>query len=82
MYLTLSALGNFLGCLTKDLFESSLIFSKIDTNSSMIILYICIYGKSFTPYTPYFIDGGIRYASVEMGLNPSKYPQNKTEIGF
>jgi len=27
------------------------------------------------PYTPYFIDGGIRYASFEMGLTPSKYPQ-------
>ena len=43
----------------------------------MIILYICIYGKSFTPYTPYFIDGGIRYASFEMGLTPSKYPPTK-----
>ena len=64
----------FPGVSDKDLFESSLIFSKIYTNSSMIILYICIYGKSFTPYTPYFIDGGIRYASFEMGLTPSKYP--------
>ena len=56
-------IGNFLGCLTKDLFESSLIFSKIDTNSSMTILHICIYGKSFTPYTPYSMERTIRYSS-------------------
>ena len=54
---------NFLGCLTKDLFESSLMNSKIYTTSSMIILYICIYGKSFTPYTSYSMER-IPYSSV------------------
>ena len=42
---------NFLGCLTKDLVESPLMISKLDTNSSMTILYICMYGKSSTSYT-------------------------------
>ena len=76
MYLTLSALGNFLGS-DQGSGQEFIDFLKIDTNSTMIILYICIYGKSFTPYTPYLIDGGIRYAYFEMGLTPSKYPPQK-----
>ena len=47
--------------------------SDIDTCIHKI-LHNSISDERQNPYTPHLGDGGIRYASFQMGLAPSKYP--------
>ncbi len=55
---------------------------KLGVDLAIGFLWICICEKRQTPHTPQFIDRGVRYASVEVVLTPSKYPPKQTTLGF